>query len=278
MKIFFNIIGGGYAPNFEGKKDKVQKQPSTHVTSPLKAVPLAVLLAMSPVTEIGARDIMNQEQKDNFEIVLPDNAVPNSYTDKIVKAYAGMLVRSATEGKGKIILCQRDNISRNCGVYFIAADENGDESDAESCFIAKAGVQFYPNDHISNYLTMANIHEIEVIRYYCSEEVGESYKKYIGKPFFYISGDAVNYKSVKMTKSGKIVDKETEGFRYYPKCRIRISEDLYKDLKELYKPFIDAGEIKHKISKTNFDDSEDFEDFFDYDLNRVKITGEAVKY
>lgn len=35
--------------------------PSAHITSPLKAVPLAVLLAMSPVTETAARDIMSQE-------------------------------------------------------------------------------------------------------------------------------------------------------------------------------------------------------------------------
>lgn len=40
----------------------VQKQPSSHMTSPLKAVPLAVLLAMSPVTETAARDIMSQEE------------------------------------------------------------------------------------------------------------------------------------------------------------------------------------------------------------------------
>ena len=53
-----SVVNRGYAPNFEGKKDKSQSRPGTHVTSPLKAVPLAVLIAMSPLTETSAREIM----------------------------------------------------------------------------------------------------------------------------------------------------------------------------------------------------------------------------
>ncbi len=227
MKV--NAINGiNQSVSFEKRNKCAYKAQAQHQTNPMKAVPLAVLIAMSPLN-VPAQNASAQTGSitKTEQVAQPE--------EKVVLTYSYEKPTRANTGKADFIFYSTD----------------GDDSSIEKVKINFETSHFYKtkgdNAENVNYRIIQSMYPdtIEII----NETVKFKDGREIDGKYYYISGKGIDYKTQGMTDSGKIVSKANKIQK--DKITIGINEEFYKFLVELFN-----GDIVEKETFRTFERDE----------------------
>ena len=210
MKV--NAINGiNQSVSFEKRSKRTDKAQAQHQTNPMKAVPLAVLIAMSPLNAPAQNTSAQTSSATKTEQV----AQPE---EKVVLTYSYEKPTRANTGKADFIFYSTD----------------GDDSSIEKVKINFETSHFYKtkgdNAENVNYRIIQSMYTdtIEII----NETVKFKDGREIDGKYYYLSGKGNLYKTQEITDSGVIVAKPAR--EQEDKITIGINEEFYKFLAELF--------------------------------------------
>ena len=202
---------------FESRKNKKYPEYHSHSTSPIKAIPLAALIAMSPLTSVNAQNNINEK-------VVVSGVFENAKPPTIIS------------DKGE-----------PCEIFFISND--GDDNSVERIKLKFVDKRFKIMDvngqrKKMNYEYTKDIYADTLVL--CNET-----RKYNGKPdknteAYYVLGECRHMRSYYHNSEGDIIKKD--GFVKNYKGKIEISKDLYKYLQEIM-----GDEIQYKVINEEID-------------------------
>lgn len=150
-----SVTNNAYSNISFGKRGEkpAKNQSNPHVASSLKAVPLAALIAMSPLSTTNAEDIMRTEPRSNVELSLADNN-PKVVQKKVYNAACSKILLGPADFKLKYI----NNDNNPSTVESVLA-----ESDGTSTTLLLEGADYCYDDDIYGQVKSLNDYKYDVV-------------------------------------------------------------------------------------------------------------------
>ena len=181
---------------FEGKRKQDKGGEHHRMSSPMKAVPLAVLIAMSPLNTVQAQN--------------------NTFDSKVIQS-AIVKVATPPDYKGE---------TRPCEIQYISTDNNDEDIErislmfTEPMFTRKS-INGKLTDLYYDYRVGVNADTLEVCNVITEYSSGRS----VSEKRYYVSGEGSILRTGYYTDKGDYINKD--GYFEKKKVRYEISKDLY---------------------------------------------------